>query len=154
MAQKYPHILGIFRAEESTIGVPLNAQAQTPDISAGNANGKATRLRRVPDFTESLHDLAPAAGSSPRRLVSFHPTYFDDTLAKLVGKWCRQIIPLGIWHTFSLGINIPILKAPRFSHTLAAPGPNRQAAPQLFARAVEAALGVSFNTQSQAPDKP
>jgi hypothetical protein len=102
-------------AEESTLGVSLNAQAQAPDIPAGIANGKATRFRRAPDCTESLNDLAPAAGSSPCRLTSVPPTYVDDTLTKLVGKWFRQIIPLGIWHTFSLGTYvIPILQAPRF----------------------------------------
>ena len=67
----------------------------------------------------------------------------------------RQIIPLAIRHTFSLGTNdIPLLQAPRLSHTLGAPGPKPQAAPQLVARAAETALGVSFNAQSQAPDIP
>ena len=70
-------------------------------------------------------------------------------------KWFRQIIPLGIRHTFSLGTNdIPHLQASRFTHTLGAPDPIRQVAPQLFTRAVEVALGISFNTQSQAPDIP
>jgi hypothetical protein len=170
-----PHTLGangpktstfsqrIVRAEESALGVSLNDQALAPDIPTGNGFGKPTRFR-APDFTESLNDLfvhgdllqshfAPAAGSSPRRPTSVPSSYFDDTLAKLVGKWFRQIIPLGIRHTFSLGTNdIPLLRAPRVSHILGAPGPKPQAVPQLFARAEESALGVSlnsFNAQSQ-----
>ncbi len=157
----------IVRAEESALGVSLNDQAQAPDIPTGNAFsfGKPTRFR-APDFTESLNDLfvhgdllqshlAPAAGSSPLRPTSVPSSYFDHTLAKLVGKWFRQRIPLGIRRTFSLGTNdIPLLRAPRLLHILGAPGPKPQAVPQLFARAEESALGVSFNAQSQAPDIP
>jgi hypothetical protein len=68
-----PHTLGangpktstfsrrIVRAEESTLGVSLNDQAQAPDIPTGNAFGKPTRLR-APDFTESLIDLFVPGG--------------------------------------------------------------------------------------------
>ncbi len=135
----------IVRAEESVLGVSLNVQAQAPDIPDGNEDGKATRFRRSPDSTETLNDLPPASGSSPRRPTSVPSTYFGDTLTKLLGKWFGQFIPLGIRHTFSLGTNdIPLLQAPRLSHTLGAPGPKLQAAPQLFARAAEAALGCFF----------
>ena len=58
-------------------------------------------------------------------------------------------------HTLLLGTNFtPILQAPRLSHTLGALGPKPHATSQLFLRAAEAALGASFNTQSQAPDIP
>ena len=99
--------------------------------------------------------LAPAAGSSPRRPTSVPSSYFDHTLAKLVGKWFRQIIPLGIRHAFPLGTNdIPLLRAPRLLHILGAPGPKPQAVPQLFAHAEEAALGISLNSfNAQSPKK-
>ena len=48
---------------------------------------------------------------------------------------------------------IPLLQVPRF-HTLGAPGSKAPAFAQRFVRAEEAALGVSFNAQSQAPDIP
>jgi hypothetical protein len=52
-----------------------------------------------------------------------------------------------------LGTN-DIPKAPRLAHALGFLGPMTQAAPRLFQRAAEVALGVSFNAQSQAPDIP
>ena len=98
---------------------------------------------------------AAAARSNPRSLASvLHPS-LDNTHAKLFGKWFPQIIPLGTQHTLSLGtIFSPLHQAPRFSHTLRALGPKAHAASQIFLRAAEAALGVSFNAQSQAPDIP
>ena len=79
--------------------------------------------------------------------------FFDDTHYNLVGRWFRQITPLGIWHTRSLGTN-GIPQAPRLSHTPGAPDPKSKVAPQLFPRAAEAVLGISFNTQSQVPNIP
>ena len=76
-----------------------------------------------------------------------------DTHYKFTGRWFRQITPLGIWNARLLGTN-DIPKAPRFTHALGALGPMPQAAPHLFQRAAEVALGVSFNAQSQAPDIP
>ena len=129
------------------------AQAQAPDIQAANGEGKATCFRRATDSMESLNDSAPAAGSSPWRPASLPFTLFDDTPYNLTGRWFRQITPLGIRNTRSLGTN-DILKAPRLSHIFGALGPMPQAAPQLFHRAAEVALGVSLNAQSQAPDIP
>jgi hypothetical protein len=80
--------------------------------------------------------------------VPWASPYWDDTLTKLVGKWFRQIIPLGIRHTFRPDTNfIPLLQVPRLSHcsTLGASDPRPQVAPQ---------LGVSFNAQSQTPAIP
>ena len=53
-------------------------------------------------------------------------------------------------HTLLLGTNF--LQASSFYHTLGTFGPNPPAFSQRFVRVEEAALGVSFNTQSQAPD--
>jgi hypothetical protein len=138
------------RAEEA-----FNAQPKDPDIPTGNADGEAAPFRRMPGSTEPPNDLAPVVGSSPRSCVSVPSPHLDVPHANLFGKWFRQVIPLGIRQIFSLGTNdIPLLHAPRLPHTLGALGPKPQAVPQLFARAVEAALGVSFNAQSQAPDIP
>ena len=101
---------------------------------------------------ENLH-VSDGWGSSPWRPASLPFTFFDDTPYNLTGRWFRQITPLGIRNTRSLGTN-DILKAPRLSHIFGALGPMPQAAPQLFHRAVEVVLGVSLNTQSQTPDIP
>ena len=141
------------RAEEPAACVLHNAQAQAPDIQAANGEGKATCFQRATDSTESLNDPAPAAGSSPWRPASLPFTFFDDTPYILTGRWFRQITPLGIRNTNSLGTNV-ILKAPMLSHIFGALGPMPQVAPQLFHRAAEVALGGSLNAQSQAPDIP
>jgi hypothetical protein len=79
-------------------------------ISAGNADGKPARFRRVPGSTELLNDLAPVAGSRPRSFDSILSPYFVDSHDKLIDNWFRQIIPLSMWHTLLSGINfIPIL---------------------------------------------
>ncbi len=114
---------------------------------------KATCFRRVTDSTESLNDPAPAVGSSPWRPASLPYTFFDDTHYKLTDRWFRQITPMGIRNTRSLGTN-DIPKAPRLAHAFGALGPMPKAAPQLFNRAAEVALGVSFNDQSQTSDIP
>ena len=83
----------------------------------GNADGKTSRLRRVPGFTEPLNDLAPVTGPSPRSFVSIPSTFLDDSHVKLLGKWFRQIIPLSMRHTLLPDTNyIPIPQPPRF-HT-------------------------------------
>jgi len=99
-------------------------------------------------------DLAPVAGSSPRSFDSIPSTYLDDSHSKLIGNWFRQIISLVIRHTILPVTNhIPILQPPTF-YIPGAPGPKSHAAPQRFVRPKEVALGVSFNTQSQATDIP
>jgi hypothetical protein len=116
---------------------------------------KVARIRRVPGSKESSNGLAPAARSSPRSLASVPPHFLDNTKAKLFGKCFLQIIPLSTQHTLLLGTNFAsILQAPSFYHTLGVLGPKPPAFPQQFVRAEEAALGVSFNAQSQAPDIP
>ena len=123
-----------------------------PKISptpAGKAVEKAVRFRLVPDFTEPPNDLPLEAGHSPRCPDSAPFPNWQDTSSfqtNSTGEWFRQINPLGIRHTFSIGTN-DILQVPRFTHTLGAPDPIRQVDPQLFARAVESALSVSFNAQ-------
>jgi hypothetical protein len=67
-------------------------------------------------------------------------------MVSFFGNIFRQIIPLSIRHTPMPG-TILFLQAPRV-HTSGVSGPQ----PQAFARAEEAVLGASFNTQSQAPD--
>ena len=139
-----------YQGESSALTFP-----KIPPALVHNAAGKAARFRRVPGSTASPTVLAPAARSSPRSLASIPPPYLDDTHAKLFGYWLCQILPLGIQHTLLLGTNFaPLLQAPRFPHTLGALGPKPHAAYQLFLRAAEAALGVSFNAQAQASDIP
>ena len=137
-------------AEEPAYFDLFNAQAQA-DIHA-NGEEKATCFQRATDSTESLNDPASPAGSSPWKPASLPFTYFD-TYYRFTGRWFRQITPLGIRNARSLGTNA-IPKALRLAHVLGAPGPMPQAAPRLFQRAAEVALGVSFNAQSQAPDIP
>ena len=105
--------------------------------------------------TETSNDLAPVVGSRQRSYVSVLSPHLDVSHANLFDKWFRQMIPMSIRHTILTGTNyIPTLKTPRLPHTLGAPGPKTQTIPQLFARAEEEALGVSFKDQSQAPDIP
>ncbi len=113
---------------------------------------KTTCFQRSTDTKESLNDPAPAADSSPWRPASLPFTFFD-THYQFTDRWFRQITPLVIRNTRSLGTNT-IPKAPRLVHTLGALGPMPQAASQIFQRASEVTLGVSFNTQSQSPDIP
>ena len=124
-------------------------------VLVGNEIGKAARFRRVPDSKESPTGLTPASRSRPRSPVSVPPPSLDNTHDKLFGKRFFQIIPLGMHHTLLLGTNFtPPLQAPRFSHTLGALDPKSHVDSQLFLRAAEDDLGVSFNTQSQTPDIP
>jgi hypothetical protein len=139
-------------AEEPASCDLLNAQVQTPDIPAAMVEEKATCFRRATDSKESLNDPAPASESSPWRQASLPFTFFD-THYKFTVRWFRQITPMGIRNTRSLGTN-DTSKAPRLAHALGALGPMPQAAPQLFQRAEVVALGVSFNAQSQVPDIP
>ena len=81
------------------------------------------------------------------------PFTFFETHYQFTGRWFRQITPLGIRNARSLG-TYAIPKAPRLAHAVGALGPMPQAAPHLFQRAAEVALGASFNAQSQAPDIP
>jgi len=85
--------------------------------------------------------------------ITFYLLPFSILPTSLQARWFRQITPLGIRIALWPGTN-HIPKAPRLAHALGALGPMRQAAPQLFQRAAEVALGVSFNAQSQAPDIP
>jgi hypothetical protein len=104
---------------------------------------------------ESSNGLAPTARSSPRNLVSVPPHFLDNTQSKLFGKWFLQIIPLRMQQTLLLGTNFTSLfQSPSFYHTLGVFGLNPSAFSQRFVRAEEAALGVCFNTPSQAPDIP
>jgi hypothetical protein len=139
-------------AEEPAYCDLLNAQAQAPDIQAANLVEEASCFRRATDSTESLDDIAPAAVSSPWKPASL-PFSFFETPYKFTGRWFRQITPLSIRNARSPGTNL-ISTAPRLAHSLGALGPMPHAAPQLFQRAAEVALGVSFNAQSQAPDIP
>jgi hypothetical protein len=85
------------------------------------------------------------------------PFTFFETNYQFTGGWFRQITPLGIRNARSLGTYaIPKAPkcAPRLAHAVGVLGPMPQAAPHLFQRAVEVALGISFNAQSQAPDIP
>ncbi len=105
--------------------------------------------------TETSNDLAPVVGSRQRSYVSVLSPHLDVSHANLFDKWFRQMIPMSIRHTILTGTNyIPTLKNPRLPHTLGAPDPKTQTIPQLFARAEEEALGVSFKDQSQEPDIP
>ena len=109
----------------------------------------------MPGSKESHYGLATAARSSPRSLASVPPHFLDSTQAKLFGKWFLQIIPLRMQQTMLLGTNFTSLfQAPSFYHTLGPFGLRPPAFSQRFVRAEEAALGVSFNAQSQAPDIP
>ncbi len=130
-------------AEEPSYCDLLNAQAQAPDIQAAKGEEKATCFQRATDSKESLNESAPAAESSPWRPASLPFTFFE-THYQFTGRWFRQITPLGIQNARSLGTNA-IPKAPRLAHALGALGPMPQAAPHLFQRAAEVALGVSFN---------
>ena len=95
----------------------IHATSAGKGTPAGNADAKAARLRRVPGFTDSLNDLAPVAGPSPRSFDSIPPPYLDDSHAKLLGYWFRQIIPLSMRHTLLPGTNfIPILQPPQVSY--------------------------------------
>jgi hypothetical protein len=129
----------------------LNAQAQAPDIQAAKGEEKATCFQRTTDSKESLYESAPTAESSPWRPASF--TFFE-THYRFTGRWFRQITSLGIRNARSLGINAIPKPSRRLAHVLGALGPMPQAAPHLFQRAAEVALGVSFNAQSQARDIP
>ena len=61
----------------------------------------------------------------------------------------------GIRHTYLPGTDLSYLaKTPRLPPTSGVHGPKMPAASQRFVRAEVAALGVSFNAQSQAPDIP
>jgi hypothetical protein len=86
-----------------------------------------------------LRDTVGHQGVS-RRMISTH-------------RWFRQITPLGIRNTRSLGTN-DIPKAPSLVHALGGLGPMPQTTPHLFHRAAEVVLDVSFNAQSQSPDIP
>ena len=97
--------------EELAAGVIHNAQAQAPDIQAANGEEKATCFQRATDSKESLNDPAPAALSSPWRPASLPFTFFD-THYQFTDRWFRQITPLVIRNTRSLGNN-DILKALR-----------------------------------------
>ena len=120
--------------------------------TVGNAAGQAAPLRRVPGFTKPLNDLAPVARSSPRRAESVPSPSMAGNHVSFFGNIFRQIIPLSIRDTPMPG-TILFLQAPRV-HTSGVSGPQPQAASNRFARAEEAVLGASFNTQSQAPDIP
>jgi hypothetical protein len=80
-----------------------NAQALAPDIQAANGEEKATCFRRSTDSMESINDSAPAAGSSPWRPVSVPFNFLDYNTYNMTGRWFRQITPLGIRNTRSLG---------------------------------------------------
>ena len=133
-------------------GQAANIVVRPEDTAAANLVEEASCFRRATDSTESLDDTAPAAVSSPWRPASL-PFSFFETPYKFTGRWFRQITPLGIRNARSPGTNL-ISKAPRLAHSLRALGPTPNADPQLFQRAAEVALGVSFNAQSQAPDIP
>ena len=120
--------------------------------TAGSAAGQAAPLRRVPGFTEPLNDLAPVARSSPRRAASVPSPLMAGNHVSFFGKIFRQIIPLSIRYTPMTGTP-SFIQAPRV-HTSGVSGPQPRAASNRFARAEEAALGVSLNAQSQAPDIP
>ena len=115
-----------------------------------------SRFRRAPGSKELPNGLAPAARSIPRNPDSVPPSPLVFTHDTLFGKCFCQIIPLSIWNTPLLGTNfiptnfIPLFQTPRF-HTLGVSGSKTPAFAQRFVRAEEAALGVSFNTQSQTP---
>jgi len=119
----------------------LNISSATADGAAGQAANMVVR----PEEPASCF-LLNAQAQAP-----------DTTAANVEeeasGRWFRQITPLGIRNARSPGTNL-ISKAPRLAHSLGALGPTPHAAPQLFQRAAEVALGVSFNAQSQAPDIP
>ena len=102
----------------------------------------------MPGSKESPNGLAPAARSSPRSLASVPPLFLDITQAKSFGKLFLQILPLPDTNFVS------ILQDPSFCHTFGVLGPTPPAFSQHFVRAEEAALGVSFNVQSQTPDIP
>ena len=74
---------GINTGEECAYADQLPAVWVPKTLAAptGNTDGKATRL----------HDLAPAAGPSPRSLDSI--SYLDDSHSKLLDNWFRKIIP-------------------------------------------------------------
>ena len=134
----------------------IHATSAGMGTPAGNADAKAARLRRVPGFTDSLNDLAPVAGPSPRSFDSIPSTYLDDSHVKSLVNRFRQIIPLSMWYALLSDSDtnyIPIPQPPRF-HTPGSPGQNPPAFSQRFVRAEEADLGVSFNSQSQTPDIP
>jgi len=141
----------VVRTEEVASCVIHNGQTQVPDILAVYGEGKATRFRRVTDSMESINVSTPVAGSSPWRPASLPFTFFDDTPYNLTDRWFRQITPLGIRNARSVGTN-DIPKAPRVTYTLGALDPIPQVTPQVFHRAAEVVLGVSFNDQSQTPD--
>jgi hypothetical protein len=77
-------------------------------------------------------------------LAGNHVSLFDNLF--------RQIIPLSIWYTPTLG-TILSLQAPSF-YTPGGFDLQPHAASNRIARVEEAVLGVSFNSQSQAPDIP
>ena len=74
-------------------------------------------------------------------------TFFDDTPYNLTGRWFRQITPLVIRNTRSLGTN-DILKTLRTFLE-----PSAQYHRQTH-RTVRVVFGVSLNAQSQTPDIP
>jgi hypothetical protein len=137
-------------AEEPAYCDLLNARSQAPDIQAAKGEEKATCFQRATDSKESFYESAPVAESSPWRPASF--TFFE-THYQFTGRWFRQITPLGFRDARSLGTNANP-KAPRLAHAIGSLDPMTQAAPRLFQRTAEVALGVSFNAQSQTPDIP
>ncbi len=92
-------------AEEPAYYDLLNAQVQAPDIQAANGEEKATCFQRAKDFKESLNESAPAVESSPWRPTSLPFTFFE-THYQFTVRWFRQITPLGIRNTRSLGTHV------------------------------------------------
>ncbi len=128
---------------------------QIPPAPVGNDVGKVARIRRVPGSVESPNGLSSVSRSSPRILPSVPPHFLDNTQAKSFVKLFLQILPLSTEHTLFLVNNFDsILQVPSFYHTLGTLDPKTPTFSHHFVRAEEAALGVSFNTQSQAPDIP
>ena len=91
---------------------------------------KVSRFEKMSGFTKTASDLAPA------------------------GKLFRQIIQVEVRHhnLYASGI-LSQNKAPTLPHGLGVHGLSYPATSQSFTRAAEVALGMSFNAQSQAPDK-
>jgi hypothetical protein len=106
----------------------------------------------VSGFTKVLNNLDSVARSSPRKSESFPSPPLAGTHVSLFGNLFRQIIPLSIWYTPTLG-TILSLQSPSF-YTPGVFGLHPHTVSNHIARAEEAVLGASFNAQSQAPDIP
>jgi hypothetical protein len=128
-------------SEEPVPDLPLNAQAQTTDTTAANLDEEDTCFLRVTNSTESVDDTAPATVSSPWRPASLLFSFFE-TPYKFTDRWFRQITPLDIRNTRSPDTN-QFPKSPSLVYSLGALGLTSHAAPQLFQRVAEVALGVS-----------